>query len=68
MRKLTEPRGVGYPPTARPTMRKLPSPKNSANARARVPEEIGPSRVTSLLHPYGMVQLLMPGGGRSMTA
>jgi hypothetical protein len=57
--------GFAYPPSCTPTTRKSPPPKNSADAR--IPEEIGPRRVTSS-HPYGMVRLPTPGGGRSTKA
>jgi hypothetical protein len=58
--------GFAYPPSCTPNHKKIaPPPKNSADAR--IPEEIGPRRVASL-HPYGMVRLPMPGGGRPTLA
>ena len=57
--------GFAYPPSCTPNHKKIAPPKNSADAR--VPEEIGPRRVASS-HPYGMVRLPMPGGGRPTSA
>ena len=55
--------GFAHPPSCTPNHKKIAPPKKNS-ADARVPEDVGPRRVASL-HPYGMVRLPMPGGGRS---